>query len=71
MEELTQQLQEERAVSRREKLTVATLQREVARNKSEGPMVSTHHCIILVLINWNLSLMQNVASLSLFLSVLL
>ncbi|XP_035661733.1 nck-associated protein 5-like [Branchiostoma floridae] len=38
VEELTQQLQEERAVSRREKLTVARLQREVARNKSEGPM---------------------------------
>ncbi|CAH1249248.1 NCKAP5 [Branchiostoma lanceolatum] len=38
VEELTQQLQEERAASRREKLTVARLQREVARNKSEGPM---------------------------------
>ncbi|XP_078619944.1 uncharacterized protein LOC144886991 isoform X2 [Branchiostoma floridae x Branchiostoma japonicum] len=38
VEELTQQLQEERAVSRREKLTVARLQRELARNKSEGPM---------------------------------
>ncbi|XP_078700792.1 uncharacterized protein LOC144927318 isoform X3 [Branchiostoma floridae x Branchiostoma belcheri] len=38
VEELSQQLQEERAASRREKLTVARLQREVARNKSEGPM---------------------------------
>ena len=40
VEELSRQLVKEKQHNRRDKLTVAHLQREVARQKSEGPLVS-------------------------------
>ena len=40
MEELNRQLLEEKQLNRRDKLMVARLQRDMARQKSEGPLVS-------------------------------
>ncbi len=40
MEELSRQLIKEKKQTRRDKITVLNLQREVARAKSEGPLVS-------------------------------
>ncbi len=46
MEELSRQLVKEKQHNRRDKLTVAHLQREVARQKSEGPLVSALFSIL-------------------------
>jgi len=40
MKELNRQLLEEKQNNRRDKLTVVRLQREIARQKSDGPLVS-------------------------------
>jgi len=40
VKELNRQLLEEKQNNRRDKLTVVRLQREIARQKSDGPLVS-------------------------------